>query len=54
MTRTTATFSSALAPALKRYVDLKRALGRRFDTPDSHSRIAGPISPGPRYQVLRS
>ena len=31
MTRATATFSSPLAPALKRYVDLKRALGQRFD-----------------------
>ena len=31
MTKTAAVFSSRLAPALKRYVDLKRALGRRFD-----------------------
>jgi integrase/recombinase XerD len=30
MTRTEATFSSRLAPALKRYVDLKRALGQCF------------------------
>lgn len=28
-----AVFSSRLAPVLKRYVDLKRALGRRFDDP---------------------
>ena len=31
MTKIAAVFSSRLAPALKRYVDLKRALGRRFD-----------------------
>ena len=31
MNRATATFSSPLAPSLKRYVDLKRALGQRFD-----------------------
>ncbi len=31
MTRATVTFSSPLAPVLKRYVDLKRALGQRFD-----------------------
>jgi len=31
MTRATARFSSRLALALKRYVDLKRALGQRFD-----------------------
>ena len=31
MTKTVAVFSSRLAPALKRYVDLKRALGRGFD-----------------------
>jgi len=31
MIRVTATFSSPLAPALKRYVDLKHALGQRFD-----------------------
>ncbi len=31
MTRATATFSSPLAPVLKRYVDLKQALGQRFD-----------------------
>jgi integrase/recombinase XerD len=31
MTEPTAVFSSRLAPALARYVDLKRALGRRFD-----------------------
>jgi hypothetical protein len=31
MTKTAAVFSSRLAPTLKRYVDLKRALGRRFD-----------------------
>jgi integrase len=31
MTRATATFSSPLAPVSKRYVDLKRALGQRFD-----------------------
>jgi integrase len=30
MTRATAAFSSMLAPVLVRYVDLKRALGRRF------------------------
>jgi hypothetical protein len=33
MTKATAVFSSRLAPALKQYVDLKRALGRRFDEP---------------------
>ena len=31
MTRATAMFSSRLAPPLKRYVDLKRALGQRFN-----------------------
>ena len=31
MTRATATFSSPLASVLKRYVDLKRSLGQRFD-----------------------
>jgi integrase/recombinase XerD len=31
MTKAAAVFSSRLAPVLKRYVDLKRALGRRFD-----------------------
>jgi hypothetical protein len=31
MSRATTTFLSRLAPALARYVDLKRALGRRFD-----------------------
>lgn len=31
MTRATAAFSSRLAPVLARYVDLKQALGRRFD-----------------------
>jgi hypothetical protein len=31
MTRATAMFSSPLAPAFKRYVDLKRAMGQRFD-----------------------
>ncbi len=31
MTRATVAFSSPLAPVLKRYVDLKRALGQRFD-----------------------
>ncbi len=30
MTRATVTFSSPLTPSLKRYVDLKRALGQRF------------------------
>jgi len=30
MTGAVATFSSRLAPALRRYVDLKRALGQRF------------------------
>jgi len=29
----TPAFSSRLAPVLTRYVDLKRALGRRFDVP---------------------
>jgi hypothetical protein len=29
----TPVFSSRLAPVFARYVDLKRALGRRFDTP---------------------
>ena len=29
----TPVFSSRLAPAFARYVDLKRALGRRFDLP---------------------
>jgi hypothetical protein len=29
----TPAFSSCLAPALIRYIDLKRALGRRFDVP---------------------
>ena len=29
----TPAFSSCLAPALTRYVDLKRALGRHFDFP---------------------
>ena len=29
----TPVFSSRLAPAFTRYVDLKRALGRRFDLP---------------------
>jgi integrase/recombinase XerD len=33
MTRANATFSSRLAPAFAQYVDLKRALGRRFDNP---------------------
>jgi len=33
MTRANATFSSRLAPVFARYVDLKRALGRRFDNP---------------------
>ena len=33
MPRVAAVFSSRLAPVLKRYVDLKRALGRRFDEP---------------------
>ena len=37
MTRATVTFSSPLAPVLKRYVDLKRALGQRFDPPDPYS-----------------
>lgn len=36
MTKATATFSSRLAPALKRYVDLKRALGQRF-SPQTHT-----------------
>jgi hypothetical protein len=31
MTKAAAVFSSRLAHVLKRYVDLKRALGRRFD-----------------------
>lgn len=31
MTRVAATFSSALAPVFERYVNLKRALGKRFD-----------------------
>src|SRR5258708_12554113 len=30
MTRATVMFSSPLTPSLKRYVDLKRALGQRF------------------------
>ena len=30
----TPAFSSRLAPVFARYVDLKRALGRRFDLPD--------------------
>ena len=29
----TPVFSSRLAPSFARYVDLKRALGRRFDLP---------------------
>ena len=33
MPRVTAVFSSGIALVLKRYVDLKRALGRRFDEP---------------------
>lgn len=33
MTKTAPVFLSRLAPVLKRYVDLKRALGRRFDDP---------------------
>lgn len=33
MPRVAAPFSSRLAPVLKRYVDLKRGLGRRFDEP---------------------
>jgi len=33
MTKAAAVFSSRLAHVLKRYVDLKRALGRRFDEP---------------------
>ena len=33
MTRANASFSSRLAPAFAQYVDLKRALGRRFDNP---------------------
>ncbi len=33
MTRVNATFSSRLAPAFAQYVDLKRALGLRFDNP---------------------
>ena len=33
MTSVTPAFSSLLAPAFARYVDLKRALGRRFDVP---------------------
>jgi integrase/recombinase XerD len=33
MTKAAAEFSSRLAQVLRRYVDLKRALGRRFDEP---------------------
>lgn len=33
MTKAATVFLSRLAPVLKRYVDLKRALGRRFDEP---------------------
>ena len=33
MTRANTTFSSRLAPAFAQYVDLKRALGLRFDNP---------------------
>ena len=33
MTKAAAMFSSRLGHVLKRYVDLKRALGRRFDDP---------------------
>jgi len=33
MTKAAAVVSSRLAHVLKRYVDLKRALGRRFDEP---------------------
>ena len=33
MSDVTAVFSSRLAPVFARYVDLKRALGRRFDNP---------------------
>ena len=32
----TPVFSSRLAPVFARYVDLKRALGRRFDLPPAH------------------
>ena len=39
----TPVFSSRLASLFSRYVDLKRALGRRFDLPCSHPAIPGPL-----------
>ena len=39
----TPVFSSRLAPVFARYVDLKRALGRRFDLPARTLQVPGPI-----------
>jgi hypothetical protein len=48
----TPVFSSRLAPVFARYVDLKRALGRRFDLPARTLQVPGPIPLRPKRKVL--